>query len=179
MRKEEQCSTDRLGEFDRFRTCDHQSHNLALYQLSYKLYITCSRWIRTITSRTGIWYATITPWSDFLVAPEGVEPSPTEPKPVVLPLYYRAVSCSGGRTRTYEVKKTADLQSALVAAGALPIVVASDGFEPPLAESGSAVLTITPWSNVAETKGFEPLRRCRLPVFRTGAINLLCQISCW
>ena len=30
----------------------------------------------------------------------------------------------------------------------------------------------------AETKGFEPLRRCRLPVFRTGAINQLCQISC-
>ena len=29
----------------------------------------------------------------------------------------------------------------------------------------------------AETKGFEPLRRCRLPVFRTGAINQLCQIS--
>ena len=29
----------------------------------------------------------------------------------------------------------------------------------------------------AETKGFEPLRRFRLPVFRTGAINQLCQIS--
>ena len=76
-------------EFDRFRTCDHQSHNLALCQLSYKLHITCSRWIRTTTSRTGIWYATITPWSS--VAPEGVEPSPTEPKPVVLPLYHRAI----------------------------------------------------------------------------------------
>ena len=67
----------------------------------------------------------------------------------------------------------------IVAAGALPIVVASDGLEPPLAESGSAVLTITPWSNSAETKGFEPLRCCRLPVFRTGAINQLCQISSW
>ena len=139
-------------EFDRIRTCVNKSHNLAPEPLGHKLHI---------------------------VAPEGVEPSLAEPKPAVLPLYHRAVSCSGGRTRTYEVKKTADLQSALVAAGALPIVVASDGFEPPLAESGSAVLTITPWSNSAETKGFEPLRRCRLPVFRTGAINLLCQISCW
>ena len=46
------------GEFDRFRTCDHQSHNLVLYQLSYKLHITYSRWIRTTTSRTEIWYAT-------------------------------------------------------------------------------------------------------------------------
>ena len=26
-------------EFDRFRTCDHQSHNLALYLLSYKLHV--------------------------------------------------------------------------------------------------------------------------------------------
>ena len=92
-------------EFDRIRTCVNKSHNLAPKPLGHKLHITCSRWIRTITSRTGIWYATITPWSDFLVAPEGVEPSPTEPKPVVLPLYYRAVSCSGGRTRTYEVKR--------------------------------------------------------------------------
>ena len=64
--------------------------------------------------------------------------------------------CSGGRTRTYEVCQTAELQSALVAAGALPNVVASDGFEPPLAESGSAVLTITLWSNVVEPRGVEP-----------------------
>ena len=93
------------GEFDRFRTCDHQSHNLVLYQLSYKLHITYSRWIRTTTSRTEIWYATNYTMEQCLVAPEGVEPSLTEPKPVVLPLYHRAVSCSGGRTRTYGVKR--------------------------------------------------------------------------
>ena len=29
----------------------------------------------------------------------------------------------------------------------------------------------------AEAKGFEPLRRFRLPVFRTGAIDQLCQTS--
>ena len=29
----------------------------------------------------------------------------------------------------------------------------------------------------AEAKGFEPLRRCRLPVFKTGAIDQLCQTS--
>ena len=55
--------TDHVWEFDRFRTCDHQTHKLALYQLSYKLHV---------------------------VAPEGIEPSLTEPKPVVLPLYHRA-----------------------------------------------------------------------------------------
>ena len=79
-------------EFDRIRTCVNKSHNLAPKPLGHKLHITCSRWIRTTTSRTEIWYATITPWSTF-VAPEGVEPSLTEPKPVVLPLYHRAVFC--------------------------------------------------------------------------------------
>ena len=29
----------------------------------------------------------------------------------------------------------------------------------------------------AEAKGFEPLRRFRLPVFKTGAIDQLCQTS--
>ena len=77
-------------EFDRIRTCVDKSHNLAPKPLGHKLHIN-SRWIRTTTSRTGIWYATITPWSCFLVAPEGVEPSLTEPKPVVLPLYHRAI----------------------------------------------------------------------------------------
>ena len=104
-RKEEQSSTDHLGEFDRFRTCDHQIHILTLYPLSYKLHIICSRWTRTTTSRTEIWYATNYTMEQCLVAPEGVEPSLTEPKPVVLPLYHRAVSCSGGRTRTYGVKR--------------------------------------------------------------------------
>ena len=56
--------TDHVREFDRFRTCDHQTHKLALYQLSYKLHV---------------------------VAPEGIEPSLTEQKPVVLPLYHRAI----------------------------------------------------------------------------------------
>ena len=46
-----------IWEFDGDRTHDHQSHNLALYQLSYKLHIN-SRWIRTTTSRTEIWRAT-------------------------------------------------------------------------------------------------------------------------
>ena len=77
-------------EFDRIRTCVDKCHKLAPKPLGHKLHIN-SRWIRTTTSRTGIWYATITPWSCFLVAPEGVEPSLTEPKPVVLPLYHRAI----------------------------------------------------------------------------------------
>ena len=77
-------------EFDRIRTCVDKSHNLAPKPLGHKLHIN-SRWIRTNTTRTEIWYATITPWSCFLVAPEGVEPSLTEPKPVVLPLYHRAI----------------------------------------------------------------------------------------
>ena len=77
-------------EFDRIRTCVDKSHNLAPKPLGHKLHIN-SRWIRTTTSRTEIWYATITPWSCILVAPEGVEPSLTEPKPVVLPLYHRAI----------------------------------------------------------------------------------------
>ena len=78
-------------ELDGVRTHDHQSHNLALYQLSYKLHIN-SRWIRTTTSRTEIWHATNYTMELFilLVAPEGIEPSLTGPKPVVLPLYHRA-----------------------------------------------------------------------------------------
>ena len=90
VREEEQSSTDHLREFDRIRTCVDKCHKLAPKPLGHKLHIN-SRWIRTTTSRTGIWYATITPWSCFLVAPEGVEPSLTEPKPVVLPLYHRAI----------------------------------------------------------------------------------------
>ena len=92
-------------EFDRFRTCDHQIHILTLYQLSYKLHVICSRWIRTTTSKPEIWYATNYTMELSPVAPEGVEPSLTEPKPVVLPLYHRAVLRSGGRTRTYGVKR--------------------------------------------------------------------------
>lgn len=65
------------GEFDGARTHNHQSHNLARYQLRNKLHI---------------------------VAPEGIEPSLTEPKPVVLPLYHRANLCRSGRTRTSEVE---------------------------------------------------------------------------
>ena len=51
-------------EFDRIRTCVDKCHKLAPKPLGHKLHI---------------------------VAPEGVEPSPTEPKPVVLPLYHRAM----------------------------------------------------------------------------------------
>ena len=101
----------------------------------------CSRWIRTTTSRTGIWYATITPWSCFLVAPEGVEPSLTEPKPVVLPLYHRALSVEprGVEPRSEDFQSSAYTKSAKV-----PYVVAPDGFEPPLPDSESDVLTVTP-----------------------------------
>ena len=169
-REEEQSSTDQLWEFDRIRTCVNKSHNLAPKPLGHKLHIN-SRWIRTTTSRIGIWYATITPWSCFLVAPEGVEPSLTEPKPVVLPLYHRAVLRSGGRTRTYGVKDSGftvhprcrwstpdymvgphgieppslDFQSSAYTKSAkAPFAVAPDGFEPPLADPESAVLTVTP-----------------------------------
>ena len=76
------CSTGREGSnsygqnenLDRFRSCDLQIHNLTLYLLSYKLHF---------------------------VAPEGVEPSLTEPKPVVLPLYHRAMFRTDGGTRTH------------------------------------------------------------------------------
>ena len=62
----------------------------------------------------------------LLVAPEGIEPSLTGPKPVVLPLYHRA---SWVREVGLEPTKSSDsgffrklkeLQSALVATGALP-----------------------------------------------------------
>lgn len=53
-------STDRIGEFDRFRTCDHQTHILTLYLLSYKLHI-----------------ATL----------NGFEPSPPDPVSVMLPFF--------------------------------------------------------------------------------------------
>ena len=58
-----------------------------------------------------------------------------------------------------------------------PCLVAPDGFEPPLADSESVVIAVTPWGIVAETKEFEPLRRFRLSVFGTGAISQLCQVS--
>ena len=79
-----------LGEFAGDRPHDHPSHDLALNQLSNKLHIN-SRWIRTTTSRTEIWYATNYTMELFLlVAPEGIEPSLTDPQPVVLPSYHRA-----------------------------------------------------------------------------------------
>ena len=129
-------------EFDRIRTCVNKSHNLAPKPLGHKLHITCSRWIRTTTSRTEIWYATITPWSCILVAPEGVEPSPTEPKPVVLPLYYRAVIVvepRGVEPRSQDFQSCAYTKSAKA-----PCLVAPDGFEPPPPDPESDVLTVTP-----------------------------------
>ena len=44
------------------------------------------------------------------------------------------------------------------------------------------ILKVTTFSRIrqgkfAEAKGFEPLRRCRPPVFKTGAIDQLCQTS--
>ena len=64
------CNPDLLDEptrreFDRIRTCVDKCHKLAPKPLGHKLHITCSRWTRTITSRTEIWYATITPWSSI------------------------------------------------------------------------------------------------------------------
>ena len=64
------CNPDLLDEptrreFDRIRTCVDKCHKLAPKPLGHKLHINCSRWIRTTTSRTGIWYATITPWSSI------------------------------------------------------------------------------------------------------------------
>ena len=88
-----------------------------------------SRWIRTTTSRTEIWHATNYTMEllILLVAPEGIEPSLTGPKPVVLPLYHRA---NWVREVGLEPTKSSDsgffrklkeLQSTLVAIGALPI----------------------------------------------------------
>ena len=101
-------------EFDRIRTCVDKCHKLAPKPLGHKLHI---------------------------VAPEGVEPSLTEPKPVVLPLYYRALSVEprGVEPRSEDFQSSAYTKSAKV-----PNVVASDGFEPPLPDSGSDVLTVTP-----------------------------------
>ena len=130
-------------EFDRIRTCVNKSHNLAPKPLGHKLHIN-SRWIRTTTSRTGIWYATITPWSCFLVAPEGVEPSLTEPKPVVLPLYHRAIFLwnlveSNHVLRIFSPAHTPSLPK---------FPFGCHGFEPPPPDPESDVLTVTPWSNL-------------------------------
>lgn len=77
----------------------------------------------------------------YIVAPEGVEPSLTEPKPVVLPLYHRALSVEprGVEPRSEDFQSSAYTKSAKV-----PYVVAPDGFEPPLPDSESDVLTVTP-----------------------------------
>ena len=77
----------------------------------------------------------------YIVAPERVEPSLTEPKPVVLPLYYRALSVEprGVEPRSEDFQSSAYTKSAKV-----PNIVALDGFEPPLPDSESDVLTVTP-----------------------------------
>ena len=101
-------------EFDRIRTCVDKCHKLAPKPLGHKLHI---------------------------VAPEGVEPSPTEPKPVVLPLYHRALSVEprGVEPRSEDFQSSAYTKSAKV-----PFVVAPDGFEPPPSDPESDVLTVTP-----------------------------------
>ena len=66
--------------------------------------------------------------------------------------YTMGQCCSEGRIRTYEVKRQRIYSPS----------------------------SLTSWSTSeydAETKGFEPLRRFRLSVFRTGAISQLCQVS--
>lgn len=81
------------------------------------------------TSRTEIWHATNYTMELFilLVAPEGIEPSLTGPKPVVLPLYHRASwvrEVGLEPTKSSEsgfFRKLKELQSTLVAIGALPI----------------------------------------------------------
>ena len=78
--------------------------------------------------------------------------------------------------------------------------VAPDGIEPPLADPESAALPLCDRASLRRLKyfyenrqtlgiiqaslasalaegDFEPLRRCRLPVFKTGAIDQLCQTS--
>ena len=77
----------------------------------------------------------------YIVAPEGVEPSLTEPKPVVLPLYHRALSVEprGVEPRSEDFQSSAYTKSAKV-----PFVVAPDGFEPPPSDPESDVLTVTP-----------------------------------
>ena len=63
-------------EFDRIRTCVDKCHKLAPKPLGHELQIKCSRWTRTTTTRTGIWYATRYTMEQFAEA-EGFEP----PKP--------------------------------------------------------------------------------------------------
>ena len=73
-RKEEQSSTDHLGEFDRFRTCDHQIHILTLYLLSYKLQVVAPDGFepRLTDSKSAV--LTITPWGN-VVRKVGFEPT--------------------------------------------------------------------------------------------------------
>ena len=112
VREEEQSSTDHLREFDRIRTCVDKCHKLAPKPLGHKLHI---------------------------VAPEGVEPSPTEPKPVVLPLYHRALSVEprGVEPRSEDFQSSAYTKSAK-----FPNIVALDGFEPPPPEPESGMLPL-------------------------------------
>ena len=87
----------------------------------------------------------------YIVAPEGVEPSLTEPKPVVLPLYYRAVidvEPRGVEPRSQDFQSCAYTKSAKA-----PCLVAPDGFEPSPPDSESDVLTVTPWSNSCDEGG--------------------------
>ena len=81
-----------------------------------------------------------------IVVLEGVEPSLTESKPAVLPLYHRTiknVEPRGIEPRSQDFQSCAYTKSAKV-----PIIVAPDGLEPPLADSETAMLTITLWSNL-------------------------------
>lgn len=71
-------ASSRNREFDRFRTCDHQSHNLALYLLSYKLHVVAGAGFEPAS---GFWLAQLmrlVSWAttlsrDFAEA-EGFEP---------------------------------------------------------------------------------------------------------
>ena len=130
--------TDHVWEFDRFRTCDHQTHKLALYQLSYKLHV---------------------------VAPEGIEPSLTEQKPVVLPLYHRAIYLRRLKdSNLWDVYRLLVFKtSAIDQLCQTSMVCDSWEIRTPDPDVRSVVL----WSNwanepnLAEAEGFEPSRPSR------------------
>ena len=76
-------------------------------------------------------------------------------------------------------RMAADLQSALVAAGEhLKIFVEPRGVEPRSRDFQSCAYTKSAKVPSEEAKGFEPLERfCRPLVFKTSAIDQLCQTS--
>ena len=93
----------------------------------------------------------------------------------------------GGRTRIYEAERRQiySLLSFLLRQAAKQsgrwrtpqCRVEPRGVEPRYLDFQSSAYTTSAKVPSAEAKGFEPLRRFRLPVFKTGAIDQLCQTS--